>query len=74
MASGSTKSSSVASLPQLAASNLTSTNVALNPLNPQSNSRYATSVNMSPGSIHQIGLPEMALNQQALRDQILGEQ
>ena len=70
MASGSTKSSSVTSLPQL--TNVGPTGVALNPLNPQSHSRYGSSVNMSPGSIHQSGLPEMTLNQQALREQILG--
>ena len=74
MASGSTKSSSVTSLPQLAMAG--STEVALNPLNPQSNSKYASSVTSLSehrrGSIHQSGLPESGISQQALRDSILG--
>jgi len=75
MASGSTKSSSVTSLPHhLAMSG--STEVALNPLNPQSHSKYASSVTslneQRRGSIHQSGLPESSINQQALRDTILG--
>ena len=72
---GSTKSSSVTSLPQL--TGLGSTTVALNPLNPYSQQKYASSLNITNdrstgGSIHQSGLPEMTSHQQALRDSILG--
>ena len=47
------------------------------PLNPQSHSKYASSVTslseQRRGSIHQSGLPESSINQQALRDTILGK-
>ena len=74
--SGSTKSSSVTSLPQLSSSN-----VALNPLNPHCSTngsqRYGSQSVMTvehkpSGAIHQNGLPDMASNHQALRESIFG--
>lgn len=77
---GSTKSSSVTSLPQMLASSREH-QVALNPLNPSSSSsRYLESNghNHRPsGAIHQNGLPDIAPSlsfnpHQALRESIFG--
>jgi hypothetical protein len=74
MVSGSTKSSSVTSLP-----GLSSSEVALNPLNPQSNNNRYNFVDHRPSSsIHQSGLPELSVTSsasnghQALKDSLFG--